>query len=97
MELFLLRVEDRFQLTGRGCILVPYIESDTLGDIKPNFMAQVICKRPDGSQIRSTAWIGYEFLHPTGGGIACLLKDRTVEEIPTGTEVWLITETVRYE
>ena len=40
--------------------------------------------------------IAYELIHPTGGGIACLLKDVKKEEIPEGTVVWLIPESVRY-
>lgn len=85
MKGFVCRVEDVFQITGRGCVIVPGYPAD--GD--PGRMGSaLLLKRPDGSEI-TTAVRGLDFFgNPERTGYAILLADVTKADVPVGTEVW---------
>lgn len=89
MSTLISKVEDVFQLTGRGCIVAPGILHSTdaptlrVGDV-------VILKRPDGSEIQ-TVIRGMEM----GGRVLSrkstpllLGEEITKDMIPVGTELW---------
>ena len=85
----LLVVEDCFQLTGRGLVVMPNVPDNALDGKKPGFVTRVRLVYPDSEEEVVSAWIGYEFFYPRGHRLACMLKDVN-KKVPTGTEVWLV-------
>jgi hypothetical protein len=84
---FICKVEDAFQIPGRGCVVVPGLPLG--GEIQARIGDGVLLKRPDGSELATTIR-GFEL----GGGSevaasAMLLADVTKADVPIGTEVWL--------
>ena len=84
MKALIRRVKDVFQITGRGCVIVPGFAADA--DLRGRVGATLLLKRPDGSEITSTIR-GFEFsgnpsvLERTG--YAILLADVTrADEVP---------------
>lgn len=89
MKTLICRVEDVFQITGRGCVIVPGFPADA--DLRGRVGGTLLLKRPDGSEITTTIR-GFEFSgNPTlleRTGYAILLADVTKADVPIGTEVW---------
>ena len=85
---FLLKVEEVFELTGRGCVLDPAIPSATSLHIAINDPLEL--RRPDGSVIRTHL---YAFMHlrPNIHQVTPLVMPPEIKksDIPVGTEVWL--------
>ena len=76
MKTFVYTVEDVFQITGRGCVVMA-------GD-------GVVLKRPDGSEIATTVRGTDPGVRGENGvSLAILLADITKDDVPIGTEVWL--------
>jgi len=90
MHLF--TVADRFQIEGRGCVLVPGLPT---GPGSPNVPAgaRIRLRTPDGREtdtfIKALEMISYRKM-PEKICIPVLLpKDITKEDVPVGTEVLL--------
>jgi len=89
MKVFLSKVDDVFQLTGRGCVVVPGIpESWDKKVIKVG--DAIILKRPDMPEI-CTVVQGLEMGARTTPKITPLLLGDGVskEMVPIGTELWV--------
>ena len=96
--LHLFTVADRFQIEGRGCVLVPGLSTDPGS---PNLQrgARIRLRTPTGSEtdtfIKEFEMISYR-PRPEKICIPVLLpKDISKEDVPVGTEVLLIDE--KYE
>lgn len=93
MSRFLFKVEDAFEIKGRGLILAPEIS----GEIKLPKTSKVSLISPDGKTLETEAAFEIPFLHFTSvesrqkyqPAFVCILKDLTKESIQIGTEVWL--------
>jgi translation elongation factor EF-Tu-like GTPase len=85
MGRLLFTIEDVFLITGRGVILVPGFK----GEEAVRMGQEVLIKRPDGSEVRSTI-SGMDI--PRGGqknwGVAILVKGLSKEDVPVGSTVW---------
>lgn len=91
--MFLCKVEDVFQISGRGCVVVPAIPSSSL-DFQLRAMDPIQLRTPDGRHI-STHIAAIEML--CGPNV----KDRMAfllpsyldrEDVPKETEIWLISD-----
>jgi hypothetical protein len=97
-ERFLLAADIRFAITGRGVALMP--EAPCFPRDYPRIrkslrlgsLVTFRLRRPDGGALAAEGWVEFALYDSTrGDGIACVLKPGVpMEEIPTGTEVWLI-------
>ncbi len=93
MNGILLKVEDRFQIKGRGIILAPFLPLT----YKLPKSAIVTLKLPDLSVLKVEADFPIPFLcfsdpqllSQYRGEYVCLLKNIDKEAVPVGTEVWL--------
>jgi hypothetical protein len=84
------KVEDVFQLCGRGCVVVPGIPKAAPFRIKVG--DPLLLKRPEGSELQ-TVLRGFEMVEVRGPtdypGIPVLLgPELTKDQVPIGTEVW---------
>jgi hypothetical protein len=89
----LFKVQDRFQLTGRGCVLVPGIPDEpSLPTVRVE--DKIMLMRPDGSKIlthiASIEMVNYRTKQERIAAPICLPSDLSTEDIPKGTEVFLI-------
>jgi hypothetical protein len=71
-------------------VLSPDVPQAVMENRTPGFSANVRLKRPDGSEFIAEAWVGIEFRYPRGSSPVCLLKNLSKDEVPIGTEVWLV-------
>ena len=87
MNTFVCRVDDVFQITGRGCVITPGVPKS--GDFRLKIGDPLLLKRPDGSEVRTTLG-GIEMGgSPAYPGIPILLgSELTKDQVPIGTEVW---------
>jgi hypothetical protein len=88
---FLCRVEDVFEITGRGCVLTPGVSEATPGDIKVRADDAIELRRPDGSVLH-TRIHALEFLDGPGKRSCVpviLPPELTKSDVPIGTEIWL--------
>jgi translation elongation factor EF-Tu-like GTPase len=90
----LFRVEDVFDISGRGCVLVPAIPNGLDFKIKPSDQIQL--RTPDGRVLDSRI-ASVEFLYGKNEDgnkhcrMAIMLPNGIVkEEVPKGTEVWIL-------
>ena len=90
MTELLLIVEDSFQLTGRGVIIVPFVSPDLVGTRTHGHKANVRLVRPDGAEEIVEATFYWEHLNPGGFHFTCLLENNKKEVVPPGTEIWLL-------
>ena len=93
--LHLFTVADRFQIDGRGCILVPGLPNEPGSPNVPQG-ARIRLRRPDGREtdtvIKAMEMISHR-KSPENIGIPILLsKDITKDDVPVGTEVLLLEE-----
>jgi hypothetical protein len=85
------RVEDHFELAGRGCVIVPGVEPSTLQGRTVRRGAALRLLRPDGS-VLSTRIHDLEFLDGPNlrSCVPIVLPPGTSKsDVPIGTEVWL--------
>lgn len=88
---FLLKVEDAFQIKGRGLILLPSLSED---ENLPS-LTEVLLIIPNGEKIVTEAIFGVEFFsyeNPKDYKLPqtfCILKNLEKEKVLIGTEVWL--------
>ncbi len=87
MRTFVFRIDDVFQISGRGCVVTPGIAKSR--DLRLKVGDPLLLKCPDGSELRTVLRgieIGGSPNHP---GIPILLgSELTKDQIPVGTEVW---------
>jgi translation elongation factor EF-Tu-like GTPase len=87
----LFKVEDVFDISGRGCVIAPVVPAGA--DFKIRAKAQIQLRTPDG-RVLETHIASIELLKPQDGSacrIAIMLpRDLVKQDVPTGTEVWLL-------
>ena len=83
----LLTVEDVFDISGRGLIVVPGPLVDSCASSSE---ISVTLKRPDGQVIDATASITFHFQTPPPKEhrFAVILKGPAKSDVPIGTEIW---------
>jgi translation elongation factor EF-Tu-like GTPase len=89
MLLHLSTVDDVFELSGRGSVVVvPGIPRT--GDWRVKVGDPITLERPDGSKLESTV-TGIEMLSPPNPDCIPLLVGRglTKHDVPIGTKLWL--------
>lgn len=93
MKRFLFKVEETFNITGRGLVLITNIPTETA---LPK-AAIISLVRLNGSILETEAIFGISFFSFNSvedrknhiSGYDCTLQNISKEEIPAGTEVWL--------
>jgi hypothetical protein len=87
----LFRVEDVFEIAGRGCVLAPVIPEGL--DFRIRTDDQIQLRTPNGRMVE-THIASIELLKPRDGGpcrMAIMLpRDLVKMDVPTGTEVWFL-------
>jgi translation elongation factor EF-Tu-like GTPase len=87
----LFKVEDVFDISGRGCVLAPQIF--TTVDVKVREKDQLQLRTPDG-KVLDTHIASIELGKPQLGGhcraFIMLPRELDKKDIPIGTEVWLL-------
>lgn len=81
-------VEAAFEITGRGCIVVPGMPLDLAG-VNLKVGDRIVLKRPDGSEIE-TQVRGFEMGSRNRSGYVPMLlgKELTKDRVPAGTQLW---------
>ena len=86
---FLFKIEQAFEISGRGRVIVPTIVEGDDFKIRPQDAIQL--RTPEGN-IRDTHIVAVEFLKPEVGmcrmGVL-LPTDVADTDVPKGTDVWL--------
>ncbi len=95
MSAFVFRIEDVFQISGRGCVIAPGVPDDStivlrVGD-------PLLLKLPDGSETRTQVhgieMVSYspDALKTLGMPPASILvgPELAKHDLPVGTEVWV--------
>ncbi|MDQ3798394.1 MAG: hypothetical protein M3384_02990 [Acidobacteriota bacterium] len=93
MKTLLFKVEDTFDINGRGLILSPAIPKET--SLPKSSVVPLV--RPDGSVFRVEAVLEIPFpsfssvedLKKNEPAYNCILQATDKEQVPIGTEVWL--------
>ena len=87
MSAFICRIDDVFQIAGRGCVVTPGIPKDA--DLRLKVGDPLLLRRPDGSDLR-TILRGIEMGgSPEFPGIPILLgAEVSKEQVPVGSELW---------
>lgn len=93
MRNFLFKVEETFNITGRGLVLIANIPEETVLP-KPAMISLI---RPNGSILETEALFGISFFSFSKiedrksyiPAYECTLSNISKEEVPIGTEVWL--------
>ena len=88
---YLLTVEERFEIQGRGLILLPGISTDRFE--KP-VTIQFLLITPDKRRIQTDGRIALEFLtisppQESQSQYVCILNNVKKVDVPIGTEVWI--------
>ena len=88
-----MRVEDAFQINGRGLVLVPGIVPQ--GEERILIGMPLLMRRPDGTELNWTVG-GIEMIsvspYVPRNDVVILLRDLDKSEVPIGTEVWSVDE-----
>ncbi|MGA7439019.1 MAG: hypothetical protein WBW32_12935 [Luteibacter sp.] len=84
MEL-LLKVENSFEIAGRGLALTPDLG---LRPWAKDVTQEVVIELPDGSSTTSFARVAIEHFRPTGYRIVVYLPALRREEVPIGSKVF---------
>jgi translation elongation factor EF-Tu-like GTPase len=87
---FLFRIEEVFEISGRGCVIVPTIVEGADFKIRPRDAIQL--RTPDRRTL-NTHIGSVEFLKPEVGAcrMAILLPPGVgKQDVPAGADVWLI-------
>jgi translation elongation factor EF-Tu-like GTPase len=93
MRNFLFKVEQTFNIKGRGLVLITNIPEKT--DLPKSAMISLV--RPNGSILETEAIFGISFFSFSKvedrksyiPAYECILQNIGREEVPKGTEVWL--------
>lgn len=87
----LLKVEDVFYISGRGCVIVPAIPEDL--DFRIRAKDPIELRTPE-SRVLQTHVASIELAKPQDGSpcrmTIMLPPDVAKQDVPTGTEVWLL-------
>jgi len=86
---FLFKIEEVFEVTGRGCVIVPAIAEGADFKIRPRDAIQL--RTPEGRTL-NTHIGSVEFLKQAVGAcrMAILLPSEVLkQDVPKGSEVWL--------
>jgi translation elongation factor EF-Tu-like GTPase len=89
--LFLSKVEDVFQISGRGCVVVPAVPGSSV-DFQLRTHDSIQLRNPDG-RVLDTYIAGIEMVcgQKVRDRIAFLLPGNiTTHDVPKETEIWLI-------
>ena len=90
---FLFKVEDVFQIEGRGCVLIPGIPHSFSKERSVKRGEAIEMRRPDGSTFRSTTWqIEMISTRQQRDHTVIMIPDVPKADIPIGTEVWLVND-----
>ena len=87
MATLILTVEDVFEITGRGLVVVPGpLEKDYAGPRK--FAVRLIL--PDGDEKIASIRLAHFFQSPPAkeNRLACILMGVTKADVPIGTKIW---------
>lgn len=81
-------VEAAFEITSRGCIVVPGMPLD-LAAVNLKVGDRIVLKRPDGSEIE-TQVRGFEMGSRNRSGCVPILlgEELTKDMVPAGTQLW---------
>jgi hypothetical protein len=87
MSHLICRVDNAFQISGRGCVVTPGIPKDASFQVKVG--DSLVLRRPNGSVLH-TVLVGVEFVRPPNdrGSPILLGAEVTKDQVPVGTEVW---------
>ena len=90
MVTFISKVENVFEISGRGCVVVPGVP-DAFSDAELKIGDRIVLKRPNGSEIETTLR-GFEMgsRHPSGCIPILLGKELGKGMVPVGTELWTV-------
>lgn len=101
-EKLLVAVEDSFQVSGRGVVIEPPPTPEDVGvePLGPSFRlqmksvrtARVRLVRPDGAVEEVEAQFSWAHFNPGGFQFMCLLPGAKKEQVPPGTQMWLLEE-----
>jgi hypothetical protein len=93
--LHLFTVADRFQIEGRGCVLVPGLSCEP-GAPNINRGARIRLRTPSGREfdtfIKDIEMITYRKVPEKITAPICLPRDITKDDVPVGTDVLLLEE-----
>lgn len=87
---FLFKIEQAFEISGRGCVIVPTIVEGDDFNVRPQ---DAIRLRTPKGHIRDTHIVAVEFLKPEVGSCRMgilLPTDVAKADVPSGTDVWLM-------
>jgi hypothetical protein len=87
----LCKVEDVFEISGRGCILTPGFSETAAANLQIRAKDPIQLRRPDGSMVR-THINAVEILDSPNRRwcVPVLLPPEfTKSDVPIGTEIWL--------
>lgn len=83
-------VEDNFYISGRGTVVEPPLSPESVGATKRTHVAQVRLVRPDGTEEVMKAHFSWTHFNPGGYRFICLLPGVKKEQVPPGTQIWLL-------
>jgi hypothetical protein len=89
-------IESVFEISGRGCVIVPGISESVRGDLVVRQGAAIELRKPDGTVTR-TRIVALELLSgPNRRHCTPILlpTDLSKDDLPIGTEVWLLDEDI---
>jgi hypothetical protein len=90
MGKLLLVVEDSFQISGRGATVMPFVSPEVLGTSRNVHKEQVRLVRPDGTEEIVEATFYWTHFNPGGYHFSLYLDAGSKEQVPPGTEIWLL-------
>ena len=93
MQLLLI-VEDCFDLARSqlGLAVMPEVPMEVIPELKPldSVVLPVMLKFPDGTSRKVPARFRFPHFNPGGFKKVCHFEDLKKENLPIGTEIWLI-------
>jgi hypothetical protein len=81
----LLTVEDTFQITGRGLVVAPAIESTSRAS---NFSGAVTIRPPAGDAFQTHAEFAWTHFRPSGMKLLLTFPGLSKESVPIGSRVY---------
>jgi hypothetical protein len=89
MEAYLTKVEDTFNVSGRGLIIAPLFP---LAEFKLDTNETLRVERPDGSEFECEAYFQVPFQSPPPKVIAmnCALLGVEKSSVPVGSKIWIV-------
>ncbi len=94
MSKFLVTVEETFTIPGRFLVVLPSVSPDFSGGkrIKGYQTISVRLVHKDGTEEKTEAALCWEHINPIGIRLMCIFPSATKEEVPIGTQIWLLNE-----